>query len=275
MTGSSGELLLGTQGFSFKDWVGPFYPDGTQPRRYLEIYARHFPSVEIDSTFYATPRESVVAGWRERTPEGFRFAAKFPRLITHDKKLDRAKADAESFIQRMQILGDKLGVLTLQFAYDFGPEFSDRLERFLEDLPEGPRYAVEVRNRGWLEPNFGEMLSHYGVALVLQDLHYMPRLDWVTADFTVIRWLGRRKDIEVFDRIQLDREARLRDWAERVQGFMESGVDVYGYFNNHFAGHSPASVRRFADVLGFDLKPAGGAPPAGTQLTLGLEPDSG
>ena len=272
MAKEQGQLLLGTQGFSFKDWVGPFYPEGTKSREYLEVYARHFPSVEIDATFYATPRQSVVVGWRERTPAGFQFAAKFPRLITHDKKLDRALGDAEAFVGTMQLLGDKLGVLTLQFAYDFGPEYSDRLDRFLEALPHGPRYAVEVRNRDWLEPDFGEMLSQHNVALVLQDLHYMPRLDWVTADFTVIRWLGRRKNIEIFDRIQIDREARLQEWAERVQGFMEAGVDIYGYFNNHFAGHSPASVRRFAETMGFDLKPAGNQDPAAHQLPLDLDP---
>ena len=101
------------------------------------------------------------------------------------------------------------------------------------------------------------MLSQYKVALVLQDLHYMPRLDWITAGFTVIRWLGRRKDINSFDRIQIDRSQVLEKWAERVRRFLDDGVDVYGYFNNHFAGHSPASARQFADMLGYELGPAG------------------
>ncbi|MCH8339587.1 MAG: DUF72 domain-containing protein, partial [Chloroflexi bacterium] len=86
----AGDLILGTQGFSFDDWVGPFYPEGTPKKRYLEEYSRHFPSVEIDATFYATPRTSVVEGWRERTPADFRFAAKFPKLITHEKQLQGA-----------------------------------------------------------------------------------------------------------------------------------------------------------------------------------------
>lgn len=270
MVKRQGRLLLGTQGFSFDDWVGPFYPSGTPKREYLEAYARHFPSVEIDATFYATPRESTVAGWRERTPPGFVFAAKFPKLITHDKKLDRALGDAEAFVSRMQVLEEKLGVLTLQFAYDFKPELKNRLDEFLARLPPGPRYAVEVRNRGWLEADFGEMLSEHNVALVLQDLHYMPKLDWITADFTVIRWLGRRKDIEVFDRLQIDRDQELRDWSDKVQGFIESGVDVYGYFNNHFAGHSPASVRRFAEILDVELAPAGGGL-SGPQMSLDLD----
>lgn len=265
-----GRVFLGTQGFSFDDWVGPFYPPGTRQRTYLEEYARHFPSVEIDSTFYATPRRSVVVGWRRRTPAGFVFAAKFPRLITHEKKLDRALGDAEHFVGTMQALQEKLGVLTLQFAYDFTPDYFDRLERFLEGLPEGPRYAVEVRNRDWLTTDFGEMLSQNNVALVLQDLHYMPRLDWTTADFVVIRWLGRRDDIERFDRVQIDRSEVLEGWAERAQRFIDEGLDLYGYFNNHFAGHSPASVRQFAEMLGVELSPAGGDPPPG-QLRFDLD----
>lgn len=249
-----GRLLLGTQGFSFPDWVGPFYPDGTPRNRFLEEYAQRFPIVEIDSTFYGVPRANTIQGWRERTPQDFQFAAKFPKLITHEKKLDRARGDAEAFVGTMQALGDKLAVLILQFAYDFTPDLFDRLDQFLGDLPEGPRYAVEVRNRAWLTPDLGEMLSNHNAAMVLQDLHYMPKLEWLTADFTVIRWLGRRKDIEQFDRIQIDRTKELEVWADRVRVFLEQGADVFGFFNNHYAGHSPESVRQFAAMLGVELK---------------------
>ena len=129
--GSSGRLLLGTQGFSFPDWVGPFYPEGTKRASYLEEYARRFPIVEIDSTFYGVPRATTIQGWRKRTPPDFEFAAKFPKLITHEKKLDRALGDAEAFIGTMQALNEKLAVLILQFAYDFKPDQFDRLDEFL------------------------------------------------------------------------------------------------------------------------------------------------
>jgi uncharacterized protein YecE (DUF72 family) len=246
---STGDLLLGTQGFSFDDWVGPFYPQGTAKRRYLEEYANHFRSVEIDSSFYGTPRATTVQGWYDRTPPDFTFAAKFPRLITHDMKLAGVEREALAFVTTMQALKEKLGVLILQFAYDFKPDQFAQLERFLNVLPGDVRYAVELRNRQWLKPDLGEMLSTHNVALVLQDLHYMPRLDWITTDFTLIRWLGRRKDISRFDEIQIDRTDKLKWWAERVQDFLRSGVDVFGYFNNHFAGHSPASVRQFIEIL--------------------------
>jgi uncharacterized protein YecE (DUF72 family) len=125
-----------------------------------------------------------------------------------------------------------------------------------------------VRNRGWFETDLGDMLTEHGVALVLQDLHYMPRLDWTTADFVVVRWLGRRKDIETFDRIQIDRAEELAGWAARVQAFLDQGLDVYGYFNNHYAGHSPSSVLQFAELLGQPLRPSG--PGVGDQLSMDL-----
>ncbi len=264
----SGKVYLGTQGFSFDDWVGPFYPAGTSKTAYLEQYAERLPAVEIDSTFYGLPRATTVQRWKERTPPGFRFAAKFPKLITHEKKLDRALGDAEAFIGTMQALGDKLAVLVLQFAYNFTPDLRDRLDSFLAALPGGTRYAVEVRNRGWLKPEFGEMLSQHNAALVLQDLHYMPKLDWITADFTVVRWLGRRKDIARFDEIQIDRSQELEEWAAKVSRFLANGVTVYGFFNNHFAGHSPESVRQFAAILGVDLMENIQESNTGTQATM-------
>jgi uncharacterized protein YecE (DUF72 family) len=203
-----------------------------------------------------------------RTPAGFRFAAKFPRLITQDKKLEGALGDAEAFVGTMQALGDKLGVRTLQRAHDFTPDHFDRLEAFLRALPQGPRCAVEVRNRKWLTPGLGDMLSTHNVALVLQDLHYMPESDWITAEFTVIRWLGRRKDIQRFDHLQIGRTDDLKVWTERVERLLDDGVDVYGYFDNHFAGHSPASVRQFGSIPGCNLREPGDENAGGVQLRL-------
>lgn len=96
----------------------------------------------------------------------------------------------------------------------------------------------------------------------------MPQLDWITADFAVIRWLGRRKDIEEFDRIQIDRKKVLENWSEKVQFFLEQGFDVFGYFNNHFAGHSPASVRQFGEIMGVEIVPAKGDLGSPIQLSM-------
>ena len=104
-------IYLGTQGWSYPSWEGPFYPAGTTNKEYLPEYAKHFDTVELDTTFYAIPRGTTIAGWRERTPDGFRFAAKFPKVVTHEKELREAGLEANVFVEAMAGLGDKLGPL--------------------------------------------------------------------------------------------------------------------------------------------------------------------
>ena len=249
------DLFIGTQGFAFKDWVSPFYPQNTPANRYLERYSRWFRTVEIDSTFYGVPKRATVAGWRRRTPSGFRFAAKFPQAITHQHMLVDCEELTAAFVQTMRALDDKLGPLLLQFSYDFGPERLDDLSRYLDELPDDLQIAVEVRNRDWYETKLCDMLRARGAALVLHDLYYMPRREDVTADFVYLRWLGRRADLQRFDRIQLDRRDEEAWWAERVARFLDQGLPVYGYFNNHWAGHSPASARGFLERLGRPVEP--------------------
>jgi uncharacterized protein YecE (DUF72 family) len=249
------DLFIGTQGFAFKDWVGPFFPRGTPSNRYLEWYGRQFHTVEVDSTFYGIPKPITVAGWRQRTPKGFRFAAKFPRTITHEKRLVDCEALTQRFIETMRRLGDKLGALLLQFSYEFGPERFHDLARYLEQLPTDLRFAVEIRNRDWYDTEICDMLRVRGMALVLHDLYYMPRREDVTADFVYIRWLGRRADLKHFGCIQLDRHDEESWWAERVLRFLDQGLAVFGYFNNHWAGHSPDSARNFLARLGRQVEP--------------------
>jgi uncharacterized protein YecE (DUF72 family) len=253
-------LYIGTQGFSFKDWVGPFYPSSSPSSRFLSNYSRYFRTVEIDSTFYGIPKRSTIAAWRQRTPAGFRFSAKFPNSITHQKMLVDCDAVTQHFIATMRGLGDRLGPLLLQFSYEFGPERSGSLVRYLDGLPEDLQFAVEVRNRDWYDTDIIEMLRARGVALVLHDLYYMPRQTDVTADFVYIRWLGRRTDLEQFDRIQLDRRDEEEWWAEHVLSFLDRGLTVFGYFNNLWAGYSPGSALGFLERLGYPVEPLDSEP---------------
>jgi uncharacterized protein YecE (DUF72 family) len=249
------DLFIGTQGFAFKDWVGPFFPRGTPPGRYLEWYSRQFRAVELDSTFYGTPKPATVANWRRRTPQSFRFTAKFPQAITHHKMLVDCDELTDTYLGTMRGLGDKLGPLLLQFSYQFGPERFDALARYLDRLPSDLKFGVEVRNRDWYDTEICDMLAARSVALILHDLYYMPRREDVTADFVYIRWLGRRADLEHFDRIQLDRRDEEEWWAERVSRLLDQGVTVWGFFNNHWAGHSPSSARGFLERLGRSVQP--------------------
>lgn len=256
ITGSSqgqGRLLLGTSSFSCKDWVGKIYPEGSAPKDYLPAYAARYPTVEIDSTWYRSPSEYLVRKWDRDTPDGFIFSAKVPKTITHEKVLRDCEGDLGEFLRKMDILGEKLGPLLFQFPYGFKSSEFETLQAFLTTLPSGYRFVVEVRHKSWLGDRFYDLLEKHGIPLALIDHPWMPRIDRLTGPFAFIRWLGDRKGIEkktkTWDRIIVDRTDALRWWAERVQRMRARGVDVYGYFNNHYAGYAPGSLETFLRTL--------------------------
>ena len=247
----SAKLHLGTSGWSYRDWLGLFYPHGTRPAEYLRSYARRFHTVEIDSTFYRIPAEKSVRRWAESTPGEFLFCPKFPRIITHDKRLVDCGKELSHFLRRMALLGPKLGPLVLQFDYTFTPDLLPRLQAFLSQLPGGFRYAVEIRNRKWhkVEPFF-DLLEKHRCSLVLQDLYYMPPFFRFTAPFTYIRLLGNRRQIpEDFSRVRVERAQELDDWARCVVEILSEGLEVFAYSNNRYQGHAPETVRTLAALV--------------------------
>jgi len=208
----------------------------------------------------------MIEAWYKRTPKHFVFSAKVPQTITHDKVLVDCEAETREFIGAMQGLHEKLGPLLLQFPY-FNldkiadvDEFLDLLDPYLAQLPRELKFAVEVRNKGWVGPKLLDVLRSHGVAFALTDHSWMQRpevvvrrIDPVTADFTYIRWLGDRHGIEeltkTWDKVIVDRSHELIDWAEICQEFRKRGVDVFGYVNNHYAGHSPETLRSLLDLI--------------------------
>lgn len=219
----------------------------TRPRQNISpSTAKKLHTVEIDSTFYATPRSTTVKQWDEVTPDDFRFTAKFPQKITHEKMLKQVGQDVAFFLETMSLLGPKLGPLLLQFPYSFKPDQRAVLEEFLAALPPAPlfRYAVEVRQRGWLQDWFFELLARHRVALVLADYVYMPKLTRPTADFTYIRWLGNRKDVpdDEYDHVRINRDRELDHWTGVIAELVDKGVTIWGFANNHYMGHSPATL---------------------------------
>ncbi len=243
-------LFLGTQGWTYPSWIGPFYAPGTKSPAYLPHYATQFRTVELDTTFYAIPRLSTIEGWREKTPAGFQFAAKFPKVITHEKLLVDAREETTAFLNAMAGLDEKLGPLLLQMPPSWTASGMDALTTFLANLPTGAmRFALEVRHRSWLAAEtfapLLDLLQRHSVALCLVQHAWMPALENLTAPFTYVRWLGRREDIpdDDFSKVRINRDIQLDRWAALVSDFLRNNVTVYGYFNNHYQGHSPASVR--------------------------------
>jgi uncharacterized protein YecE (DUF72 family) len=253
---------LGTSSWTGEGWVGSFYPVGSKAQDFLPIYAQTFDTVEIDSTFYRIPAAATVQQWRERTPPGFIFAAKAPQSITHEKILVDAEEDMAAFLKVMDLLGDKLGPLLLQFPYfnkqkfrgvDF---FLERLEPFLDRLPKNHQWVVEIRNRNWLSEKLYAALRRRGVALALVDHAWMPRPgelfqtgDPITADFAFIRWIGDRKAIEeqtkIWDRTLMDRTEDLREWVRILTSVIKRVNLTYAFANNHYGGFAPHTIELF------------------------------
>ena len=242
-------LYLGTSGWSYADWEGTIYPPGIPPAGRLAEYVKHFATVEIDSTFYGTPRGTTVERWRKVAPRGFHYAAKFPSEITHDRNLVNSRSEAECFVRTMQALGDRLGPLLLQLPPDFTVEGMEVLNTFLRELPEGPRYAVEVRHRSWVGSNLPELLRERGAALTLVDHPRMPRLEEATTDFSYIRWLGNRREFPSgHTHLKKDRDDDLLWWAGVVDSFLEERKTVFAYANNHYQNHSPSTIEQFLEM---------------------------
>jgi uncharacterized protein YecE (DUF72 family) len=254
-------VRLGTQGWNYPAWVGPLYPPGTRPADFLRLYARAFDTVEVDSTFYAVPAPKTVRGWVERTPEGFVFALKLPREITHDHRLRGADAVLERFCDVARALGDRLGPILVQLGPDFGPDQSSALAGFLPLLPPDLRFAVEFRHPGWVRRETYELLLDHRVAWALSDGRWIPRSTVLklaarpTAGFHYLRWMGLNRDLTDFSRVQIDRSDEMRAWVEAIRPQTLHGVEVFGYVNNHFAGHSPATARELQLLLGQEPTP--------------------
>lgn len=269
-------LRLGTSSFSNKDWVGPFYPQGAKPSEFLKLYAARFDAVEIDSTYYGVPRAETVAGWARKTPEWFTIAAKFPREIVHGGDGPRPNPDSvldpdttyavrDEFLSVMQGLGPRLGPLVLQFPR-FGPDtltrevFTERVQRFLLDLPREFSYTLEIRNASWLTAEFAQLLRDHEVALVLSDMVRMPmgdeveaRFDPVTAPFSYVRLLGDHREMDrittTWDREVIDQTPHLLRWADVLGRLLARDVPTFVFVNNHYAGHAPGTLGRLQKLV--------------------------
>lgn len=261
------DILLGTSAFTAAGWAGSFYPAGMKPADFLSYYATKFPTVELDNTFYRTPSVSTVEGWNLKTPPGFIFAAKIPQLITHEKVLVDCDDDLTHFLKTMDALGEKLGPLLFQFGYfnksafKSQAEFLAKLKLFLKKLPKGYMFAVEIRNKYWIDQKYVDVLRENNVAMALIDQSWVPRpwemknkIDLATTDWTYVRWLGDRKGIEqqtkTWDKVIIDRKSELKNWVDVLKQMVNDKKirKLFGFMNNHYTGHSPATVKLFTDL---------------------------
>jgi uncharacterized protein YecE (DUF72 family) len=194
----------------------------------------------------------VARSWARHTPEGFRFAAKVPREITHEMRLIRAGAAMAEFVASLAPLGEKLGPLLVQLPAEFvrDEDTARDLDAFLAVVTAGTRVAVELRHASWHVPETADQLRARGAALAWTEWRELPRWTVVTADFLYLRWIGHREQIERYDRVTIDRTGEFDAWEKDLRRALPEVREVYGYFNNHWAGHSPASANEMKRRLG-------------------------
>jgi len=245
-------IRLGTQGWSYTDWVGTFYPPASRQEDYLPFYGQVFDTVELDTTFYHPPKPSVVRSWARHTPADFRFAAKVPQRITHEAKLTKISEHMNEFVRALDPLGEKRGPLLVQMPAEFqrDPGTEGVLDRFLAACPAEAMIAVEFRHASWHHESVYDLLRRRRAAIVWTEWRDLPRVAAVTADFLYLRWLGTRADIERYTHVQIERGASFDAWERDLRHVLPEVREVYGYFNNHWAGHSPASTNELKQRLG-------------------------
>lgn len=260
-------VRLGTCAWSFEEWCGSFYPADLPSDRWLEFYARYFPAVEIDSTFYSAPAESTIQRWVESTPASFRFSCKLPRAITHACRLRDCSADFHTFLRAMEPLAPKLQVIVIQLPPSFAPKKGKPvLRNFLEQLPRDYRFAIEFRHPGWHRPQVIRLLEKHRVCWVWADLsplnerNLAPFELWPrTTDFLYVRLMGDYstkydrdgQQVHRYGKLLWKREAALESWAIKID--RQESRNVWTFVNNHYEGFAPETCQRLAERLGYDL----------------------
>jgi len=226
------DLRIGCSGWNYDHWRnGVFYPPRCPPRKWLEYYARHFDTVEVNSTFYRLPRREAVANWVTGSPPGFLFTIKMSRYITHVKRLLDVGAGVRTFYGRIEPLvrSPKLGPVLWQLPRTFRRE-DERLAGALAALPPG-RHCFEFRHESWFVPEVTAMLRDRGVALVIGDHPQRAfQTHELTADWTFVRFHGGTRG----QRGNYS-ESELEEWAQRFETWRRE-LDVYAYFNNDWEG---------------------------------------
>jgi len=234
---------IGTSGWSYPHWKGPFYPADLPDSRLLDYYSRHFHSVEINNSFYHLPSEEAVTGWRKGTPADFVFAAKASRYLTHMKKLKDPQASLATFFGRMTRLGGKLGPVLYQLPprWHCNPA---RLADFLAALPADHRHAFEFRDESWINAEILALLRKHRAAFCIYDLAGYQSPLHVTANFVYLRLHGPQGAYQG----RYDGRT-LTAWARKIRKWLEDDLDVYCYFDNDEAGYAVENARDLQERL--------------------------
>ena len=237
-------VLIGTSGWHYDSWRGPFFPKGLPLKSQLQFYASQFSSTELNGVFYRTPTREAVESWRLQTGKDFVFAWKASKFITHWKRLSESSANSLELLEdRLSLLGNKVGPILFQLPPNFRAD-ADRLGEFFKMLSSKRRYSFEFRDPSWYTPSILKMLAERNISLCLSDHHDAPAPWKRTADFVYVRGHGPggRYRGHYDDRT-------LTEWARRIRSWKKQGKDVYVYFDNDQKSAAPADALKLRQML--------------------------
>jgi uncharacterized protein YecE (DUF72 family) len=237
-------ILIGTSGWHYDSWRGPFFPKGLSPKDQLQYYASQFPTTELNGVFYRTPNLEAVKAWRAHSGENFIFAWKASKFITHWKRLSDNSVTSLALIEeRLQLLDSKAGPVLFQLPPNFAAD-PERLASFFKLLPRKRRYSFEFRHPSWYRPDIFKLLCKQNIALCLSDHHDAPAPWKRTADFVYIRGHGPGGHYRGHYRSET-----LSRWARRIQSWSKQGCDVYVYFDNDQKSAAPLDALKLQSLL--------------------------
>jgi uncharacterized protein YecE (DUF72 family) len=240
-------VWIGTSGWVYKEWAGHFYPRGWPKKDEFAYYVRHFPTVEINATFYRLPTLPMVTGWRERSPDGFVVAVKGSRYLTHIRRLRDTGPGLRKYVSRLKPLGDRAGPILWQLPPSFAANDENRrqLARFLAKLPKSYRHAVEFRHPSWMSRPTMDLLREHDVANVWISSLKMPADHAITSDFVYLRFHGLK------DGAYHDYTAdELQPWADQLAKAARRGLPAYVYFNNDLNPRAPLNAHALMKLVG-------------------------
>jgi uncharacterized protein YecE (DUF72 family) len=237
-------VLIGTSGWHYESWRGPFFPEGLRNKDQLQYYASQFPTTELNGVFYRTPSLAAVQAWSAQTGQDFIFAWKASKFITHWKRLSGNSVNSLALIEeRLAILGGKTGPVLFQLPPNFEVD-AERLAGFFKLLPAKRRYSFEFRHPSWYQPPIFKLLRECNVALCLSDHHDAPAPWRRTADFVYVRGHGPGGRYKGHYSSQA-----LSEWATRIRSWKKQGCDVYVYFDNDQKSAAPADALKLKQLL--------------------------
>jgi uncharacterized protein YecE (DUF72 family) len=237
-------VFIGTSGWHYASWRGPFFPKELKKKDYLRYYATQFSTTELNGVFYRTPSLEAVRAWTEQTPDGFVFAWKASKFITHWKRLSGKSRNSLALIEeRLRILGPKAGPVLFQLPARFEAD-RDRLASFLRLLSKRRRYAFEFRHPSWYDDEIVDLLRRHDIALCLSDHRDAPAPWEITARHVYVRGHGPGGAYK--DHYP---DQTLRAWARHIRAWAREGRTVYVYFDNDQKSAAPLDARRLLEIL--------------------------